>query len=58
MNTPTKNRNARTHPNDGDADVNVPYQNRNTVAHTSVGLLPYLSAMIPQEGAPNIIPEK
>ena len=57
INMPTKKRNAKIHPNDGEADVRVPYQNKNTVAQTRVGLLPNLSAIIPQEGAPNIIPE-
>ena len=57
INMPTKKRNAKIHPNDGEAEVRVPYQNKNTVAQTRVGLLPNFSVIIPQEGAPNIIPE-
>ena len=57
MNTPTKNLKAKIQPNEGEAEDSVPYQNKNKVAQTSVGFLPNLSATIPQEGAPNIIPE-
>ena len=57
INTPTKNLKAKIQPNEGDAEDSVPYQNKNKVAHTSVGFLPNLSATIPQEGAPSIIPE-
>ena len=57
MNIPTKNLNIMTQMNEGAADVRLPYQNRNRVAHIRIGRRPYLSAIIPHKGAPSIIPK-
>lgn len=57
MNTPTKNLNTRTHTNEGETDVSIPYQNKKNVAQINVGRRPNLSAMIPHNGEPIIIPE-
>ena len=58
MNTPTKNLNTRTHTNEGEADVSVPYQNKKNVATIKDGRRPNLSAIIPHNGEPIIIPGK
>ena len=43
---------------EGEADVRLPYQNKKNVVQIKVGRLPYLSAIIPHNGAPIIIPKK
>ena len=57
MNKPTENLKTRIQMNDGEAEVRLPYQNKKNVVQIKVGRLPNLSAIIPHNGAPIIIPE-
>ena len=58
INNPTENLRTRIQRNEGEADVRLPYQNKKNVVQIKVGRLPYLSAIIPHNGAPIIIPKK
>ena len=57
INNPTENLKTRIQMNEGEADVRLPYQNKKNVVQIKVGRLPYLSAIIPHNGAPIIIPK-
>ena len=58
INNPTENLKTRIQMKEGEADVRLPYQNKKNVVQIKVGRLPYLSAIIPHNGAPIIIPKK